>query len=261
MTEQAERLRALRDIAAYPRREAQRAPPIALGEVAFDEAIGGGWARGQLHELTAADPRDAAAACAFAAILARLAAEAKPWLWLRTERAARAQGQLHAPGLAELGIDPATLLVGTVADDVALLGAAIDAARCAALGAVVCEHWRNPSALDLTAGRRLLLAAERSGVTLIQLRIEAKPAASAAHSRWAVRAAPSAELAANAPGAPAFEVELLRRRGGAAGGIWTLEWDRDAAAFRRPALSRAQLPVPARRAVADPPAWTWRRAG
>ena len=68
--------------------------------------------------------------------------------------------------------------------------------------------------LDLTASRRLALAAEQSGVTLLMLRLEAEPVPSAADTRWAVSAAPSQALEANAPGPPQLEIELLRRRVG-----------------------------------------------
>ena len=72
-------------------------------------------------------------------------------------------------------------------------------------------------ALDLTASRRLALAAEQSGVTLFLLRLEAQPVPSAADTRWTVGAAPSRSLEADAPGPPMFEIELLRRRAGPAG--------------------------------------------
>src|SRR3546814_8425356 len=65
----------------------------------------------------------------------------------------------------------------------------------------------------------------KSGGPVIVLRGGASPRASAAHSRWTVRPAPSVPLMANAPGLPACEVELSRRRGGPSGMRWRLEWE------------------------------------
>src|SRR3546814_18103705 len=72
-----------------------------------------------------------------------------------------------------------------------------------------------------------------------------------AHTRWAVRSAPSLPLEANAPGHPAMELELLRQRGRPADGVWHVEWDREQTIFRdrnrdRPALSGAVVPLPVR---------------
>jgi protein ImuA len=105
--------------------------------------------------------------------------------------------------------------------------------------------------LDLTASRRLALAAEKSGVTLLLLRIDAQASPSAADTRWQVAAAPSQALEANAPGPVALDIELLRRRAGPAGMRWRVEWNRDACAFREPALSGAVVSLPSHRPAAD----------
>jgi protein ImuA len=91
----------------------------------------------------------------------------------------------------------------------------------------VIELWGEPRPLDLTASRRLAMAAESSGVTTLLLRIAAAPAPSAAQTRWRVAAAPSLPLAANAPGHPAFDLELMRQRGGPEGLRWQVEWNRE----------------------------------
>jgi protein ImuA len=87
------------------------------------------------------------------------------------------------------------------------------------------------------------------------LRLEAEPLPSAADTRWAVSAAPSRPLEADAPGPPMFEIELLRRRSGPSGMRWRLEWDRDQIIFREPANSGAVVSLPADRPVAADP---WR---
>src|SRR3546814_12065708 len=111
-------------------------------------------------------------------------------------------------------------ILGRAPDDVSLLRCAADAARCAGLGVVIAECWGHPRVLDLTATRRLTLAAEKSGVTILLLRMDAEPMPRAADTRWQVRAAPSQALEANAPGHAALEIELLRRRAGPAGMRW-----------------------------------------
>lgn len=222
---------------------------LATGHGAFDSALGGGLAAGRVHEFFAADPLDAASAAGFAALLALRKGGKAPLLWLRTAAAARRGGHLYAPGLAELGGDPDRLLLVEADDTKVLLAAANDAARCPGSVAVVVEIWGKFPALDLTAGRRLTLGARDAGVTLLLLRFDAVPGPSVAETRWNVAAAPSRALDAAAPGAPAFDLELLRWRGGPAGARWRLEWNRDERAFCEPALSGAVLPLPARRTI------------
>jgi protein ImuA len=219
-----------------------------------------GLARAQLHEIYALQVEDGASGAGFGIAMA-IAARALPLFWLRTEGAERAQGRLHAGGLAALGLDADSLVLGVLRDESMLLRAAADAARCAGLGTLLVETLGPAPGLDLTTTRRLMLAAEASGVTVLSLRVAATPSPSAAASRWGVRAAPSTALAAGAPGAPAFEVECLRRRGGPAGQCWQVEWDRDAKSFRGAPLSGAGLSVAADRAVAHHPVAPVRRSG
>lgn len=222
---------------------------LLTGHEALDRVL----LRGRLHEVFASDAGDAASAAGFAAMLAlRLQAGTDaPLLWLRTGNALRQGGGLYAPGLAELGGDPGRLLLAEAPDPLALLRCANDAARCAGLAGVVVESWGRMPAFDLTASRRLALAARESGVTLLMLRLGAEPMPSAAETRWSVAAAASQALEADAPGAPAVEIELLRWRSGPAGLRRRVEWNRDARAFREPALPRAVVPVPFRGAAAD----------
>jgi len=222
---------------------------LASGDAGFDAALGGGLAAGRVHEMFVADPLDAASAAAFAMLLALRGGGTAPLLWLRTADAARRGGCLYAPGIAELGGDPDRLLLIEAGDANALLAAANDAARCPGPAAVVVESWGRLPALDLTAGRRLALGARDAGVTLLLLRLAAEPTPSVAETRWRIAAAPSRELEANAPGAPAFDLELLRWRAGPAGARWRLEWNRDDQAFRDAALSGALLPLASRRAL------------
>ncbi|MEO6093977.1 MAG: hypothetical protein ABIT04_13010 [Novosphingobium sp.] len=226
------------------RQEKPEAPARVLrtGHAGIDRALGGGLARGRLHEVFAIDAAAAASATGFAAMLARrLDGEGDGGpedrqrggiVWLREEWAERQSGRLYPPGLVEIGLDPARLILGVLPDPLALLRAAADVVRCAGVAAAVIELWRAPRILDLTATRRLALAAEASGVTALLLRIAAEPMPSVARTRWAVRPAPSTPLEANAPGSPLLEVELLRQRGRSELGVWRVEWNREQASFR-----------------------------
>lgn len=224
---------------------------VATGHRALDAVLHGGLARGRVHELFAEEMDDAASAAGFAAMLAlRTVGRQAPIFWLRSDEAQRRGGGVHAPGLIELGGDPDALVLGIAPDIKALLKSAADAARCTGLKALVVECWGKCPELDLTASRRLALAAEQSGVTLFLLRTEAEPVPSAADTRWRVEAAPSQALEANAPGAPTFDIELLRRRSGPAGMRWRLEWNRDRLFFIEPAHPGAVVPLPAGRPAA-----------
>lgn len=237
----------------------------------------------QLHEIYGTEAEDGPAATGFAVALA-LAGQrvepgqggtptvghvAAPILWVRQQ--GRGDGRLHATGLLDLGLAPDALVLAEVPDPAALLRVAADAARCPGLGTVIVEtHGRVPG-LDLTATRRLMLAAESSGVTVLSVRLAAQVEPSAAASRWGVAAMPSRTLPGDvfgtpAPGRPAFLVECLRRRGGPAGTRWPVEWNRETRHFvtlpaREAALFGAGLPVVADRAVARDPAPSVRRAG
>ncbi|WP_373280336.1 ImuA family protein [Novosphingobium naphthalenivorans] len=180
-------------------------------------------APGHLHEVHA-DAEALAAAMAFT-LAAAGRGSAKPLLLARCPRRAALPVQIYGEGLAGLGVDPARLLIVEAKDDAALLQAGLDAARCAGLAAVLLETWGALPRYDLTASRRLVLAAEKSGVPVIVLRGGAVPRASAAHTRWTVRPVPSVPWLADAPGLPACEVELSRRRGGPSGMRWRLEWE------------------------------------
>jgi protein ImuA len=205
---------------------------LSFGLSALDARLGGGLAVAALHEVYKGRAGDGAAAAAFALLLAMRAGRPGPLVWLREDKA-RHDGRLYGLGLAELGEDPARLLLVQAPDTLALLRAGAEAVACGAVAAVILEPWGKAGALDLTATRRLALAAARSGVLTLLLR-SGDPVPSAAQSRWQVSAAPSAGLAANAPGAPAFEISLLRHRGGIAAFETLLEWSRDSRSFAAP---------------------------
>jgi protein ImuA len=225
-------------------------PRWASGVAPLDAALSGGFAYGHVHEFYAAEAEDMPAAAGFALALASAMARGdKAILWLRCADAVRRQGVLQANGWAELGADPGHFIFGVMPDAKSLLKAMVDALRSQALGAVVAEAWGRFPELDMIASRRLVLAAERSAIPLLLLRADAQPAPSAATTRWRIAAAPSRALAANAPGMPVFDIELLRQRSGPAGLRWQVEWDRDRRIFVE-AASGALVSAPRRRPAA-----------
>lgn len=169
---------------------------------------GGGLPRGALHEIAGAQPSlsSFAAVTGFAASLAgRLSA---PVLWCARGR------ELYGPGLAAVGLGPQRLIVAEARNDKDLLAAMEEGLRSGVLAAVVGEVER----MDLTASRRLQLAAEKSGVTALALRPSPRAAEApiAAASRWRVTPFPSAAHAIAESGKARWRLELLQARCGAA---------------------------------------------
>lgn len=236
--------------------EAQPSPSFGDG---LDLRLGASLAAG-LHEAFAA-PEERGPGLGFAVMLALRARTQGPILWVRESVAGR-DTRLNGWGLSELGCDPARLLLVETKGAVAMLRAAREAMSCAAVAAVIMESQGCLPALDLTATRRLHLAAVEAGVLAVSLRHAAEPAPSAALTRWQVAAAPSSPLAALAPGLPRLALTLLRRRGGLAGLEILVEWDRDRRAFSAPGKTHSGA-VPAAlpgRAVAASVAAIGRRA-
>jgi protein ImuA len=191
--------------------------PFDVG--AIDRALPmGGLACGAVHEILGwgGDEEDGAAVAGFAAgILARLGAG--PVLWCLP------QPDLYGPGLAAHGLDPARLVIVAARRDEEILWALEEGLRASGLAAVVGEIGH----LAMVAGRRLQLAAERSGITALILRrwrngtiaAAERERPSAALTRWRVAALPSAKIAdepgiGQSIGRPRWRIELLRVRGG-----------------------------------------------
>lgn len=132
------------------------------------------------------------------------------WLWVQDKAARRLGGRPYRPGL------PAELrhrLIHVAADTPEnALFALEEGLRCRELAFVIGEIAGNPRALDLTASRRLSLAAEQHGVPLWLVRLGAARDLGSARLRWQVRSAHSLPPRWNghAPGAPAWEAELFR---------------------------------------------------
>ena len=207
--------------------------PFGIEEV--DQALKGGLAPGALHEAWAASTVDMPALSGFGGALAqRLHSHLqRPVIWVRQSMAEAETGLLYAPGLVSFGLDPDHLITVRTRTVAELLAAGLEAARCNAVAAAIVEAWDPRGALDLTAARRLSLAAEKSGATALILRVCPTPPPSSALTRWRIAAAPSHSPAASAPGYPAFDITLQRNRNGHAGQCWRVEWNHDDKCFQQ----------------------------
>jgi protein ImuA len=263
------RLRGLQErIRRIERPNARRHGVLPFGVAALDRALpGGGLALGALHEILGAgsDEEDGAAAAGFAAGLAGRIAEGAAGgavLWGLQQR------DLYGPGLAAHGLDPRRLILVRAARDDDLLWVLEEGLRAAnslgGIAAVVGEIGRLP----MVAGRRLQLAAERSGIPALVLRRwrtggeaaaeRARP--SAAVTRWRVAPVPSAPDGEPGIGRPRWRVELLRCRG-AEPGAWIMPVDlgeADAADLVHLPAGLADRPAAPQRTAAAP---HWRQAG
>lgn len=203
---------------------------FTLGAGPVDAALGGGLARGAVHEIYPGHAADIAAAVGFVMGLALRAAPKTPLLWVRHRRNEIETGALYAQGLAEIGAAVDQLVVVHVDDVADGLRASLEGLRCSGLGAVIFESWGASKHLDLTASRRFSLAAQESGTTGLLLRAMTEPEPSAAATRWQVEAARSSDPL-GLPGRATFSARLLRRRSGPSGWRWTLEWNHETLGF------------------------------
>jgi len=138
------------------------------------------------------------------------AASENPWLWVQDKAARRLGGRPYRCGL------PARLrdrLIHVAADRAEeALFALEEGLRCRDLAFVIGEIAGNPKTLNLTASRRLSLAAEKHGTPLWLIRLDAARDLGSARLRWEVRAAPSPRPRwnAQAPGIASWRAELFR---------------------------------------------------
>jgi protein ImuA len=232
----------IEDLRAYLRRAEQSGlssgktvPAISFGIPGVDGHLpAGGLARGALHEMVADTHGDMGAVTDFCiAVLVRLfktcpRSRERTILWCLQNQAMDA-GDLYPPGFSRLGLDPAHVLAVRAKHDADVLWVMEEALRCPALGAVVGEV----RTADLTASRRLQLAAEAGGITALLLRPSSSARASnvlgpsAATTRWRIAAGPSNPrgwmAGLNEPGAVCWQATLFRCRGGAPAN-WLMEW-------------------------------------
>ncbi len=191
--------------------ELRNNPALRLGIPEIDSHLPWhGLPLGCIHEVHG----DSSAIAFCATLLARgMRHRAQPAVWISAEET------LYGPGLAAFGLPLTNLLVVLARSPTDILWAAEEALRDTAVGTVVAEI----SDLDLTASRRLQLAAEAGKTLGLALRPTAKTT-TASVTRWQVVTAPSGLAApVHTVGPPRWSVHLERCRGGRPKS-WQLEW-------------------------------------
>ncbi|MGY6569469.1 MAG: ImuA family protein [Salinarimonas sp.] len=212
-----------------------------LDHDAIDAVLGGGLARGALHEILPEEAGDCGAAHGFALALALRLDRGGAMLWIQEERARAEDGAPYPQGIAMMAgrmiagrvtaakaFDPARIIMLRTRDARSTLWAMEQGLRCPGLDTVLAEVTGLAGACDLTASRRLVLAAREGGATglLVQAGSGARglKIASAARTRWLIGAHPSRRGLAGEPGRAAWRLHLARHRGGREG-RWLREWD------------------------------------
>jgi protein ImuA len=198
---------------------------LPIGVSAIDHALGGGLARGSLHEIAPAAPIHFASAYGFALSLAARATKAsRTTLLIQPDFAAAEGGELYGAGLDLFGLSCARLLILRVCRARDALFAMEEALKCHAVAAVIAEMIEDAPAADLTATRRLSLAARESGGFPLLLRHRVSDIPSAAATRWTIAATSGPRDAFGGIGRTAFLLSLTKNRRGQCG-RWTLTWN------------------------------------
>jgi protein ImuA len=198
---------------------------------------------GVRHSEVFASGREAAGAATALALVMDEAneLEERSVLWVQDAAALKLSGRPYRPGLPEPLRHRLIHVAAKTPED--LLFTLEEGLRCRDLAFVIGELAGNPEALDFTASRRLSLAAEKHGVPLVLVRLDAPRDLSSARMRWQVRSAPSAppQWNAFAPGAPSWHAELFRSRAHAPG-EWILRDDGHGLVADRIAPQRTETP-------------------
>ncbi len=215
---------------------------VGLGLPALDTVLNGGLVRPALHELAPAGPIHLAAATGFAVTLAALSCRQRgQLLWIATDFALAEGGGPYGPGLDLFGLPSSHLLMLRVPRATDALWAMEEALRCRALASIVVE-LAGDAAIELTATRRLALAARESATLSLLLRHRASAEPSAAATRWRIAAGPSEPDDYGGLGRTRFDLSLVKNRRGPAG-RWIIEWDHHECVFAAISLPVAEAAV------------------
>jgi protein ImuA len=193
--------------------------PLPLGLRRADPLLGGGLARGALHEISPVATIHLGAACGFALALAALAGKAGPGgretLLIQTDMARFEAGAPYGIGLDLFGLPARRLLVLRARRPIDALFAMEEALKCRGIASVIAELPDDSA--DLIATRRLSLAArDHDGLGLL-LRHRSTSMPSAAMTRWEIAAAAGARDAHGGIGMTAFQLSLVKNRRGPCG--------------------------------------------
>jgi protein ImuA len=239
--------RAVADIAIAPPGDGCGA--IGFGIAALDQALAGGLARGALHEIGPAAPLQGGAAAGFVVALTALALAERMLrghgqaLWIQPDFAATEAGALYGPGFELMGLPMGHLAILRVPRPRDALWAMEEALKCRAVAAVVAELASREA--DLTATRRLAIAAREGGGLGLILHPDAAPGGtsgrtsggtslghppSTATTRWEVASARGERDRFGGLGPITFALSLVKNRRGRTG-QWRLSWDHHECAF------------------------------
>lgn len=180
--------------------------PVGLDLGAIEGAFPNGlFPIGAMHEFTAWQEEEAAAACAFlAVVLGQLMASGGIAVWIGSP------GATLAAGLAYYGVDPDRVIFVTPDTTKKALWVMEEALRCEGFIAVVGEITE----LNFFQSRRLQLVAEQSRVTGLLLRVRPRQRHPiAAVAQWRITPLPTRSQG-DRPGRgfPRWRVELLKVR-------------------------------------------------
>jgi protein ImuA len=210
---------------------------LSLRVETIDVVLGGGLAFGALHELAPPLSFHAGAAAGFAFALAALAqTKSQQVLWIQSAFARTEAGAPYGPGLDCFGLPVDRLIVLEAACAIDALWAMEEALKCRAVMVVIAELCDDGPATDLTAMRRLSLAARAGGGLGLLLRHRTSSAPSAAVTRWEVASALSVRDRFGGLGRTTFALSLTKNRYGPCG-RWILTWDHHECVFLPAALS------------------------
>jgi protein ImuA len=219
---------------------------LSLGAPALDAALGGGLVLGAVSQIQPEAHWDEPAALAFALACAARAMACRPGhlVWIGDGAATREWGAPDGPGLQAMGLPLDRLLLVEAPDARRARGCVEDAARTPGLAGVLAVTGPG-TAFDLTAARRVQLAAEQAGGLVLLAAAARAPVFAPARARLKVAARPSrppdwAEggvpgLSLPPLGPPAWRVRLERAAGGNPFQSFDLEYDHASHRLHQPA--------------------------
>jgi protein ImuA len=207
-------------------------PHLSLGVDEIHRHLGApGLLCGVLHEVMATAYGDRPAALGF--VLALIARALFRWsgigMMVVNRWTLRPFGIPYGRGLRQLGIESRRFILVETNSDKDALWALEEILRSEAKPALVVGAIEGE--LDGTGGRRLNLAAARSGAPLMLLRGGAVLGTSAAATRWSIGSVPARRDHFGALSNARWRATLQRNRNGRPG-EWYIEWDHVAHCFR-----------------------------
>lgn len=194
---------------------------LSLGDLDRHLPGGAGLPVGVLNEVTAGYAhRPAAFGFTFAMMALGQKRRPGPVILVMSRRALRDFGHPYGHGLAQFGLDVGELILVEADKDIDALWGIEEALR--AQGCVALVAGAVTGSIDLTAARRLNLAAASTGTPLVVLRTGGADAGPAA-TRWRIETAPAQRDPYGGFGRWRWRAHLERCRNGRPGD-WLIEW-------------------------------------